>query len=236
MKDLKGKYKSDEGLSYIQAYIIADCYEGKAAGKLKFKQPVDGPADYLLQIGFDNINLKQLLSGSKVKDASHHSPTSGKINGSLSISGWVGNNYSRIGRCRLQITDMQIGKLSAMAKLLDVLKLNEPTDFIFEQMVIDSYIRHNELFFEKVDLSGKNLAFKGRGSMNLGDQNIDLTLTARGRRLANSEPSVLQSLTEGLSPAVARLEVTGNLYDPEVTTKRWPVIKDSLGILGTKQH
>jgi hypothetical protein len=114
-----------------------------------------------------------------------------------------------------------------------VLKLTEPTDFAFNQMLVDSYIRGNELFFERFDLSGESLAFNGSGRMNLQDRNIDLTLTARGRRLATSEPSILRSLTENLGQAVVRMNVTGGINDPQVETTALPVIKDSLQILGT---
>jgi hypothetical protein len=115
------------------------------------------------------------------------------------------------------------------------LKLTEPKDFAFEQMVVDSYIKGDKLLFEKFDLSGQAIAFSGSGWMDLAGDNVDLVLTARGKRLAAAEPSVVQSLAEGLSQAVVRVEVTGNVHDPQVTTRTLPVIEDSLKILGTKR-
>ncbi|MHC4571514.1 MAG: hypothetical protein ACYS0C_05510 [Planctomycetota bacterium] len=70
--------------------------------------------------------------------------------------------------------------------------------------------------------------------MDLQTQNVDLTLFARGPRVATEEPSVLQSLAEGLGIAVVRMEVTGKVYEPQVKTRALPVIKDSLQIFGTK--
>ena len=130
---------------------------------------------------------------------------------------------------------MEVGKLSPLAKLLYVLKLTEPKDFAFEQMVVDSYIKGDKLLFEKFDLSGQAIAFSGSGWMDLAGDNVDLVLTARGKRLAAAEPSVVQSLAEGLGQAVVRVEVTGNVHDPQVTTRTLPVIEDSLKILGTKR-
>jgi hypothetical protein len=69
--------------------------------------------------------------------------------------------------------------------------------------------------------------------MNLPSRNVDLVLVARGRRLATADPSILQSLTESLGQAVVQMEVTGDLYDPQITTKTFPVIGQSLRILGT---
>ncbi|GAJ07108.1 unnamed protein product [marine sediment metagenome] len=156
------------------------------------------------------------------------------MDGSLSINARIGDSSSRIGTCKLAISDMQVGQLSPLGKLLQVLNLTEPKDFAFDQMFFDSYIRRNDLLVKKLDLSGQAVAFYGPGRMDLKTRNVDLVLIARGRRLATDDPSVLQSLTEGLGRAVVRLEVTGNLYDPKVTRKTLPGIGETLQILGTK--
>jgi hypothetical protein len=131
---------------------------------------------------------------------------------------------------------MQVGKLSPLAKILYVLKLTEPQDFAFEQMFVDSYIKQKKLFLEQIDLSGKALAFNGSGWINLQSRNTDLVLFARGRRLATAEPSVFQSLTEGLGQAAIRMEVTGNVYDPKVTTTALPLISETIKTFATPRH
>jgi len=234
--------------SWLTKNLIADCYGGRLTGKIELKWPTETTLEYLLQIGFDSIDLRRFLSNAKPKETSKNSHTSGKMNGSLSVTGQIGgvtkrntghldvpgDDYLRIGRCRLTITDMQVGRLSPLAKLLYVFKLTEPKDFAFDSMLVDSYIRHNTLFFEHLDLSGEAAAFTGSGWMDLQNQNVDLVLFARGPRLAVAEPSIFQSLTEGLGQAVVRMEVTGNFYDPKITTKTLPVIKETLEILGTR--
>ncbi|MHC4112771.1 MAG: AsmA family protein, partial [Planctomycetota bacterium] len=160
--------------SWATDSFIADCYGGKLTGKLEFKQPAAEPSEYLLQAGFNDIDLKQFLtepnrnetrfvSASNGTDESQdareqlqfNGQTSGKMSGSLSLTAGVGGSSSRLGRCRLIISDMYVGKPSPLAKLLYVLQLTESEDFIFEQMFVDSYIKENRLFFEKFDLSGK---------------------------------------------------------------------------------
>jgi len=131
---------------------------------------------------------------------------------------------------------MQVGKPSLLAKLLSVLKLTEPKHFAFDRMLVDSYIRNNTVFIEQLDLSGEAIAFNGSGLIDLQRQKVDLTLFARGRRLPTAEPSILQSLTEGLGLGIVRMDIIGDLYDPQVTTTGLPVIKGSLGILGTKPN
>jgi len=214
--------------------LIADCYGGKLKGKFELKRPVEQAGEYVLEAGFDNVNLKQFLSDTKSGTAPEEGHTSGKMNGSLSLNARLGDDSSRIGTCRLSISEMQVGKLSPLAKILQVLQLSGPEDYAFDRLYVDSYIKQDGLFVEKLDLAGKSLAFSGSGWMDLKSQNVDLALTARGKRLATDDPSILQSLTEGLGQAVVRMDVTGNFNDPKVTTKTLPLLEQTLNIFGSK--
>ncbi len=229
-------YYNPSRQSWMAKNIIADCCGGKLAGKFELKHSAEEDLEYLLQVGFDNIDLKRFLSDTESEEAVRNSYTSGKMSGVLSIAGRTGESLPYIGRCRLRITDMQVGRLSPLAKLLYVLKLTRPEDFAFEQMIVDSYVKHNRLFLEQFDLSGKAVAFNGSGRIDLQSRNADLVLFARGRRLATAEPSILQSLTEGLGRAVVRMEVSGNVYDPRVTTTTLPVIEEAVKILITPRR
>jgi len=215
--------------------LIADCYGGKLKGNLEFKKPAEQPAEYVLQTGFDNIDLKQFLSDTDSGQAPEQGHTSGKMNGSLSLNARLGDNSSRIGTCKLSISDMQVGKLSPLARILQVLQLSGPEDYAFDRLYVDSYIKQDELFVQKLDLAGQSLAFYGSGWMDLKTRNVELALTARGKRLATDDPSILQSLTEGLGQAVVRMDVSGDIYDPKVTTKTLPLIEQTLNIFGAKQ-
>jgi hypothetical protein len=214
--------------------LIADYYGGKSIGKFKLKQPAGKASEYLLQVVFDNIDLRQFLSDTKGKDIAENRYTSGRMDGSLSVNARIGDSSSRLGVCKLTMTDMQFGKLSPLGKLVQVLKLTESKDYAFDQMFVDSYIRRDDLLVKKLDLSGQAVAFYGSGLMDLKTRNVDLVLTARGRRPATDDPSVWQSLTEGLGRAVIKMKVTGDFYDPDVKTETLPVIGETLRILGKK--
>jgi len=220
--------------------LVADLYGGGLTGELEFKQPADSPLEYFLQVGFDNVDLKQYLSDAsyQLKSPGSEPPlgdyTSGKMDGSLSVGFQGGDSYSRVGRCRLDISDIQVGEMSPMAKFLQLLKLTKPRDYAFNRMLVDAYIMQDRVFFEQFDLSGQALAFTGSGWMGLKDRNINLVFAGRGDRLASADPSIFQSLAEGLGRAVVRIEVTGDIYDLHVETKAFPVLEDSLQILGTK--
>ena len=213
--------------------FVADCYGGKTTGKLEFTHINDTSTENVLQIAFDNVDLKKYMSHEGNEAVGDNTYTGGKMSGSLSIDTHIGESTYRIGSLRLKINDMRVGKLSPLAKLLQVLNLTEPSDYAFDQMFVDSYIKGDNMFVKKLDLSGRGFAFYGSGWMDLVSRNINLILTARGRRLATDDPSILQSLTEGLGQAVVRMEVTGNFDDPDVKTKALPVIEGTLQILVT---
>ena len=238
----KGKSlaRVDTGLGYdaksgqwLSRNFVADFYDGKMIGKFQLNKSVDGGLDYLLEASVAGADLKQFLSDTEKESRPDEHYSSGSINGSLSVVGSIVDDSIRLGRCRVKIIDMEVGKMSPLANLLTVLKLTEPSDYAFDQMTVDAYIQDNRMFFRQFDLSGKSLAFDGSGWLDLKTDNINLTLTARGRRLATASPSILQSLTEGLGRAVIRVEVKGQASDPQVTTKPLPVIKETLEILGT---
>ncbi len=209
-------------------------YGGRIAGNLKMWQDKQQALQYIAEISLKDADLKQFLSDAPAKETKQNGHSSGHINGSLGISGRFGDSNSITGRCRLNITDMQVGKLSPLAKVLMILKLTEPQDYAFSQMLVDAYINHNRLFFEQFDLSGRSAAFDGTGWMDIPAEKIDLILNARGSRFATDKPSLFQSLTEGIGRAVVRIEISGNVYDPKIETTTLPVIKDTLGIFGTK--
>jgi hypothetical protein len=226
--------------SFSSKNFIADCYDGRVMGKFQLTQAGPDAFKYSLQSGFCDIDLKRFLSdgAENTKSANGHSKTAGyttgSMDGSFSLAGVFADEATRIGQCRLAIHNMQVGKLSPIAKLLTALELTESADYAFDRMLLDSYIKKDKMFLRELDLAGRSVAFNGSGSLDLNDNNIDLDLTARSRRLASEEPSLWQSFTEGLGTAVVKMEVDGSIYDPKVKTTALPVIKATLGLLGKK--
>ncbi|MGD1042536.1 MAG: hypothetical protein ABR913_05665 [Sedimentisphaerales bacterium] len=205
-------YNSESG-QWLSRYFVADFYDGKMIGKLQFNKSDKGGLDYLLETSVAGADLKKFLSDTdkEIRPDEHYS--TGSISGSLSIIGSFVDDNIRLGRCRLKIIDMQVGKRSPLANLLAVLNLTEPSDYAFDQMTVDAYIQDNKMFLRQLDLSGKSVAFYGSGWLDLKTDDI--------------------KLTEGLSRAVMRVEVKGKISDPQITTMPLPVIKETLEILGT---
>ena len=233
LTDLKAHLAYDPNLhKWSTNDIIADCYGGKLLGSFDFNQPQEGPFDYLLQAVFDDMDLGRFLADTRLKDGSGNGHSSGSMKGTLSLSAKTGDSSSRIGKCTLSIKDMQVGRLSPLVNMFQVLKLSVPTEFAFDRMYLDSYIKKSDLIVKKLDLAGESLAFYGSGLMDLETRNVDLKLTGRGKRLATSDPSLIASLTEGIGRAMVRIDVTGSFYDPVVETKPLPIITGTLDIFG----
>jgi hypothetical protein len=232
--DLKADIVYDPNAGTWSAHhFLGHCYDGKVLGDFQINRAGQGVFQYLVTAGLNRVDLRQFLLAGKVGAAAEKDYSSGLLNAAVSLGAHVGDGSSRLGVCRVDVADMQVGKVSPLANLLAVLRLTEPSDYAFDRMLIESYLRRNKLLISRFDLSGKNLAFTGGGTMNLLGEDVDLTLTARGRRVGAAQPSLLQSLTEGLGGAVVRMEVTGKADDPQVETKALPVIEDSLKILGS---
>ena len=215
------------------ANFFGDCHGGRILGNLQIDKVDEGVLQYMLHVGFNKVQLQEFLLAGRTDEAGEKQYSSGTMDASLSLGARIGDGSSRLGICWVNVVDMQVGKVSPLAKLLSVLRLTEPTDYTFEEMLIDSYLKRDKLLIEEFDMSGPNIVFGGSGTMDLPSGTVDLSLTARGRRIAAAEPTVLQSLTEGLGGAVVRVEVTGKADDPQVQTKALPVLEDSLKIIGT---
>jgi hypothetical protein len=213
--------------------LVADFYGGKLKGEFVFKHAAEQAGSYVLQTGFSNVDLKRLLADTKLEQAPENGYTTGQMDGLLSINAQIGDVSTRLGVCRLAMSDMQVGKLSPLAKLVDVLRLAAPKDFAFDRMLVDSYIRGNKLLIRNLDLAGKAHAFSGSGELDLQSLNVKLTLAPRSQRLAGDDPSIWQDLTDGLGQAFVRIDVAGDLHEPKITTETLPVIRDTLQILGT---
>lgn len=220
-------------------HFLGDFYGGRVLGSLEVGGGEEGAARYLVRTSLNRVDLQQFLqpgtTGVRGQERLSPSGSRGRMNASLTVGGRIGDGASRRGVCQVDIMNMQVGRVSSLGQLVSVLSLGEPSDYTFERMLIDSYIKQDVLLIRKLDLSGRNAAFTGSGTMMLRTGDLNLMLTSRGQRVAAEEPSVLRSLTEGLSGAVVRIEVTGTIDDPRVETKKLPIIEDSLRILGTPE-
>lgn len=219
--------------SWIAQDLSGDFYGGHLLGRLNIGISETNP-QCNLRLTLAKVNLDDLLAPNDPNSPARKA-TQGTLNGSLSISNMMTRNAGPLGRGTFEVTQMRAGYITTLAKILAVLQLGKPQEIMFERIFVDSYLKGDTLFLECCDIAGDMVALRGKGSIDLVKEEIDLQLTARGKRLATANPSALEALTESLGGAVIRVDVQGNLYDPTITTKPLPLLEDSLHLLGIPQ-
>ena len=155
----------------------------------------------------------------------------GTMAGSIGLSGILTKADSMAGRAKFDITNLSLAKRSIGGKVVTALQLNDPTDFMFSDVNIDSYIKKESLFFEDFTLSGHAIVLNGQGSLNLKNNNINLNMTAAGSELTDT-PSFIESLVRGLGPAMVNVKVSGKLDDPKIQTTTLPILQGPFDLFG----
>lgn len=211
--------------------FTAKCYGGMIIGDLEINRQANKKMGYEFESMFENINLQGLISADK-KKATDEGYMKGFASGSFGLSGIFGDESSKIGRLNFAVSDMEFAKRSLLGKVMTASQLGNPTDYIFSDLITESYLRKNTLFFDKIELSGSSMQMKGVGDINLIDGGINIDFTAYGRK--SSKPSFLETISRGLGPAFAKVQVRGTFDDPE-TKKSIPVLRNPFEILGVKE-
>jgi hypothetical protein len=219
---------------WISQNVLGDFYGGRVAGQVRLGLKNSLRPENSVQLSVTDASLQRFLMDSPKESARTQKQSVGNISAYLSVITPLSPDDPRIGRCMFRVENMQVGKVSPLSKLLLALSLTDANDYAFETMTVNSYIQDDTLHVEQFDLAGESLAFKGSGTIDLPTEMLDLLLIARGGRLASSNPSPLESLTEGLFGTVMRVGVKGTLDDPEILT-HIPMLEDPLKLLGSPE-
>jgi hypothetical protein len=223
---------------WLSQDVLADFYGGRIAGQISLGLKSSIRPENCVQLTITDASLQQFLMDSPKESAHTQRQSVGDINGYLAVITPLSPEEQRIGRCMFTVSNMQVGKMSPLFKLLLALsmrtkkKITESNNYAFETMTVNSYIQGETLHIEQLDLAGESAAFKGNGTINLRTEALDLSLIAR---LTSSTPTPLESLTEGLFGTVMRMIVKGTLADPDIKT-HMPMLEDPLKLLGSAEE
>ncbi|AQT67062.1 putative protein involved in outer membrane biogenesis [Anaerohalosphaera lusitana] len=211
--------------------LRADVYGGKVEGavSLGFGDDQKGPG-YSMRLDFAGVNASEFVQRSEDKAAGGKG-FRGVMSGSVGVSGTLGEEAERMGRLKVEVRDMRLARRSFFGKVLTAMQFSEPTDYVFDRVSVDSYLRDDVMVFEEVLMIGEANVLRGRGSLAMDTQRVDLTFTAFGTDV-KEDPSMMESLARGLGGAIARVDVRGKLEDPEIETETFPVLKGPFDIFG----
>ena len=119
-----------------------------------------------------------------------------------------------------------------MSKLFDGFGKSNKSDFFFDQMIVDSYIQGDDVWFNQFDMHGRSLNLVGKGDLSLRTKQIDLIFAAKGKRV--SQLPLIQSLANTIGPVIMRIQAHGDYRDPDIKTTHLPAISDAMEIFGDK--
>ncbi|MBW8034955.1 MAG: hypothetical protein FVQ79_04790 [Planctomycetes bacterium] len=213
--------------------FLADTYGGRVIGDCRLTLlPGQGIA-YKLKTSFCDVDLNGIVSANQSDESEQNDYSQGIVSGSLGISGILGKTDSTIGRISIGIKDMAFARRSLFGKIVTTVQLDNPTDFIFNEITAESYLKGSMIDLEKVQMFGPSTVLLGSGKINMQNRQIDLVLTAYGGK-KTLKPSFLETLASVIGSAVMQVEVKGNLEDPTIAETTLPVIKKPFEIFGTR--
>lgn len=212
--------------------FTGEFYGGRLMGDFHMHWTPGADSSLQMRLGLSNANLYSFLKDNRPTEADMGEPSQGILAGSISLGLQRDEKSTCIGHCQLSIHDMKVGARSPLAKILGNLRGHAKDDIHFDRMFVNGYIQNEMIHFQRFDISGRSLALQGGGSLDAKANQIQLNLVTRGVRNATANPTVLQSLSEGLGGAVIRMHVEGDPMRPVVTTRTLPVFEDTLRILG----
>jgi hypothetical protein len=232
MEDLCARIDYDEqDRVFRSTEFTADCYGGRVIGDIEIMLLPSSGMDYGLEMAFDGVGVREAVAAGDGSLEESVGKALGSADGSLNLSGTLGRWDSSTGRLSFDISDIEFAKRSFLGKVFTAVQLNEPTEFVFNNMVVRAYLKDGQMFFEQLYMLGESSVWQGRGWLNVETGQVDLELTSFGRKIT-SKPSFLESLAKSLGSEMVKVEVSGNIESPQVETTTFPMLSRPFGLLG----
>lgn len=222
-------FDPNEGV-LVSRNFTAELGDGTATGTLTVDIVNEtSPLSYGLDMNFAGIGVEHFTAAAE-SSAESPSEQRGRAAGTVTIRGRLGQSGSHEGRVSVGVTTMRMGKQSLMGKMLTAIQFREPTDYVFDRMEIETFLRGQTVLIDRIRISGRPFVFHGDGRFDLATNRIEMDLFALGGAMG-VEPILLDSLLRGLGAAFWKIEVRGDLREPEIRTISLPILQLPLELL-----
>ncbi len=222
-------YDPNEG-TFKSREFTAHCHGGRIMGDVTIHRPeVDG-VRYAAGVMFEGIRLEGLMPEKFFEKGPSQQGRSGKVSGSFEAGGVLGSSDSHLGRFTLNIADAQIARRSLLGKVLAAMQFDSPTDYIFDSIDMEAYLKGTDVIFEKVSMAGQSTAMEGHGRLDLTDFTVNMDFTVVAKHIG-LEPSFLESLVDALGGAMVKVKIRGDVDDPTITTEALPAVTRPFAVL-----
>ncbi|MCH8922348.1 MAG: hypothetical protein IIA67_04260 [Planctomycetes bacterium] len=173
-----------------------------------------------------SFKLRATLSEGSLKTLARehvrgNSKLSGKIDGSLQLTGTAAGVNSLDGKGHVSLRDADIYELPLMVSLLKIISVRPPDKTAFDTVNSDFTVKANHLYFKPIEFKGDAVSLYGSGEMDL-DQNLNLTFRSTiGRGRIPLISPIIDSFTE----QIVLIHVDGTLDDPKIRQEPLPNLK-----------
>ncbi len=216
LRDLIGEFCGGRVLGWVEL----DVSSGPAvmhwdADGGQVVQPRDaalaGPPRYSLSLTARDVLLEDLLNAGR--PAGERLRLHGRVDGSLMLTGRLGQPGSVGGSGAALVREAQMLKVPLMLSVLQVIHL-AADDNAFHQAAFDFVIDGSEIIVQRIDLQGQALSMLGAGRVRLPAKALRLILLA-GSPWRLPRVGAISELLDGVARELMEVHVTGTLEQPE---------------------
>lgn len=210
--------------------FVGDFLGGKVTGAAAFQTDSTGkPTSYKIDMALSGVNTENFVS----PQTRGGPETGGSINGELNIQGDMQQPQAARGRLTAQATGIKPWEKGIVALIRNAILETIKRDLAFDNVKIQAVIKGKIVYISRLDLYGPTASLRGTGTYEPASDSINVDFV--GYSAAGKEkPSFFDSLTAGWGAAFLKVQVTGTLENPKINVEPLPILKESLGIIGTK--
>jgi hypothetical protein len=228
VSDFQGTFVYDPNRGHFEgSRLIADFYGGKLISDIDVDLSGQETLGYKLGITLNDVDVPQLLAADTQDTLTRVGK--GLAFGALTLEGDLKAMSESRGKMTVTVKDMQLGQQSLPGKILTAVQFKQPDEYIFSEVQAEAYIRQSEIIIETVRMVGKPLVFRGKGKVDLERKTIEMDWVAYDR-LLGSEDTILDLLARGIGSAIWKVEVRGDMKEPQVNAVFLSVLKQPLDI------
>ncbi len=130
------------------------------------------------------------------------------------------------GRGNIRLRDADVYELPVMLSMLKLVRVKAPDKTAFTHADADFEVVGPKLGFQRIDFEGDAITLRGKGEVTM-ERQIDLTFHSIVGRTDEQIPYLFPVLGEA-SRQILEIRVTGNFDNPQLDSKAFPALKETL--------
>jgi len=228
ISDFRGDFAYDPNTKQFNgANVTAGLYGGRMKGNAQVDFSRNDMINYELDFKVDNVDVPRLIAAGQ--QTAIDQVRQGKASGTLTLQGDLRAPAQSTGQATAHIVNMQLGRQSTLGKILTAMQFQQPDEYMFSEFTAQADILGPQLTIKDLRMVGKPLVFRGTGTLDLSQKQIAMDWVAFDR-LMGGEDTILDKLARGIGSPIWKVQIRGDLSDPQIETVFLSVLKQPLNI------